>query len=289
MNNANKPIMKAILTRLVSGLGILAILTSCDTGLEIPDPTLQMSIDLTLETPTRSPQPLNPWTHTAKVYMFMEEAAGSGQYAYWGEQAVTGGSLTVEGLQPQSNYRFVFLAVPRNQQPALPDYSASQPSYTEALVSYVSGSQPTNEVFRCILDFTATPDLNRYGVVLTRQNGALQIRLDNRDGKIKSVKLEVESASRMYFQDGTGGEVLTAGTQVLLMKSERPAKTDDYRISIYLLPTRDLTGQGQVTITYWNNVQAVYFLRSTSGRIPVYANQVTWLVLGDGPCGLGSE
>lgn len=276
--------MKATILRILCWLGMAAVFSACEKVSEGSEPTLQVSFNLALESQTRAPQNLNTSTHTAKVYIFREETSGSGRYVYSGEQNLTGSSLTIGGLLPSVQYRFVFLAIPRNQQPALPSFTATRPSYTDALASYVSGTQTANEVFRRVLDFTATAAPSTLAVVLTRQNGALQIRLDNSDGKIKQVKLEVESAPQMYLQDGSGGQVLTAGTPVTLTKSEKPAKTNDYRISVYLLPTSDLTGRGRLTITLSNNSQTVCTLRSTAGRIPVHANQITWLVLGDATC-----
>lgn len=276
--------MKTTILHILCWLGIAAGFSSCEKLPEGTAPSLQVRINLALESQTRTPQNLNTSTHTAKVYMFREETSGSGRYVYSGEQSLTGSSLTVGGLLPSVKYRFVFLAIPRNQQPALPNFTASRPSYTDALAAYVSGSQTANELFRQLLDFTATTNLNTLAVVLTRQNGALQLRLDNSDGKIKQVKLEVESAPQMYLQDGGNGQVLTAGAPVILTKSEKPSKTNDYRISVCLLPTNDLTGRGRLTITLSNNSQTVYTLRSTAGRIPVYANQITWIVLSDASC-----
>lgn len=270
-------------------IAILAGLAACEKDPQTPEPRIQVTFDLALQALTRAPESLNTSTHTAKVYLFKEETPGSNRYLYAGEQSITGSSLTVGGLLTGTKYRFVFLAIPKNQQPALPNFSASKPAYTEALATYVSGTQSANELFRNILTFTASVNLNAQTIVLTRQNGALQIRLDNSDGKIKSVKLEVASAPQMYLHDGTGGQVLTAGTNVTLSKSEKPAKTSDYRISICLLPTSDLTGQGRLTISRSNGSQSVYTLRSTSGRIPVHANQITWMVLGEEACNDDSD
>ena len=225
---------------------------------------------------------MNPSAYTAKVYIFKEESSGSNHFIYSGEQNITGNSLTVAGLVPATKYRFVFLAIPKNQQPALPNFNSSKPVYTNALATYISGSQTTNELFRNILSFTATVNLNTYTIVLTRQNGALQIRLDNTNGKIKTVKLEVMSQQQIYLHDGMGGQVLTSGTNITLTKSERPSKTSDYRIGINILPIEDLTNKGRLTITQSNGQQKVYTLKSSSGRIPVYPNQITWIVLNEG-------
>lgn len=270
-----KTTVKRFLIGILWGVGLL----SCSGTEEMVTPSVSTTFDLTLQSETRAPESLNTSTHTAKVYLFREETSGSGRYVYFGEQSITSNRLTVSGLVSGTKYRFVFLAVPRNQQPSLPALTASKPSYTEALLTYVSGSQPTNEVFRNLLTFTATADLNAMTIVLTRQNGALQIRLNNADGWVRSMKLEVSSLPQMYFHDGTGGQVLTAGTSLVLSKSMQAPRSSDCRISVYVLPAEDLTGKGRLTLTYWTGQQSVYTLQSTSGRIPVYPNQVTWLLL----------
>ena len=126
-------------------------------------------------------------------------------------------------------------------------------------------------------------------MVLTRQNGALQIRLDNTYGEIKTVILEAAGLSKIYFNDGTGGRVIATGSEIQLSKSDRPSRTSDYRISINLLPVEDLTGKGRLTLTYSWGLQRVYSLRSTSGRIPIYPNQITWLVLDEACSGNADE
>lgn len=261
---------------------LLVVSVSCDEPSELEIPTVQMSFRVSLQPETRAPESLNPSNYTAKIYLFKEETAGSNLFVYWGEQAITSSTPTVSGLVPGTKYRFVFLAVPKGQQPTLPNFSTTRPGYTAALASYLSGAaQTANEVFRHILTFTASSSSNNsYTVVLTRQNGALQIRLNNSDGKIKTVKLEVSSLTQLYLNDGNGGQVLTTGTSLTLSKSAQASRTSDYRICINLLPSEDLTGKGRLTLTRTNGTQTVYMLQSTSGRIPVYPNQITWLVLG---------
>ncbi len=273
--------MRSAIIHALYWVGIVATFSSCE---KIPADTnalLQASFNIALQTQTRAPESINPNMYTAKVYMFKEETSGSNRFVYSGEQSITSSSLNVSGLLPATKYRFVFLAIPKNQQPTLPNFTTTKPSYTNALANYISGSQTENELFRNILSFTATVNLNAFSIVLTRQNGALQIRLNNSNGKIKTAKLEVTSSSQMYLNDGTGGEVLSSGTNISLSKSERPLKTNDYRISINVLPTGDLTGKGRLTITQSNGSQTIYNLQSSSGRIPIYPNQITWIVLGN--------
>ena len=179
--------------------------------------------------------------------------------------------------------------MPKRQQPALPDCTSTRPAYSDATATYLSGVQTSNEIFRSILSFKASAGSSSYSVVLTRQNGALQIRLDNTYGEIKTVKLEVAGLPKIYFNDGTGGRVIATGSEIQLSKSDRPSKTSDYRISINLLPVEDLTGKGRLTLTYSWGLQRVYSLRSTSGRIPIYPNQITWLVLDEACSGNADE
>lgn len=264
-------------------IGLVAGSVSCSEPDGPAAPAAQVEFDVALQAPTRAPEALDPTVYSAKVYQFREETPGSGRYVYSGEQALTGGSLSLGGLVVGTAYRFVFLAVPKKQQPALPDCTSTRPAYSDATATYLSGVQTSNEIFRSILSFKASAGSSSYSVVLTRQNGALQIRLDNTYGEIKTVKLEVAGLPKICFNDGTGGQVIATGSEIQLSKSERPSRTSDYRISINLLPVEDLTGKGRLTLTYLLGQQRVYSLGSTSGRIPIYPNQITWLVL-DEPC-----
>ncbi|HIW52607.1 MAG TPA: hypothetical protein H9919_04230 [Candidatus Alistipes excrementipullorum] len=261
-------------------IGIVCMISSC--GKTDDGTGLSASVDFSMEflSQTRAPEALDTNSYTAKVYMFKEESSGSNRFVYHGEQTITSSNLTVGGLVSGTKYRFVFLAIPKRQQPSLPTFTSTRPEYINAVATYLSGTQTGNEIFRNIFTFTASVNLSRYSIVLTRQNGALQIRINNSDGFIRSVKLEVASQSAMYLNDGTGGQVITSGNAISLSKSAQPYWTSDYRISINVLPTEDITGKGQLTLTYYNGRSAVYSLKSTSGRIPIYPNQITWLVMG---------
>ncbi|MCD8317469.1 MAG: hypothetical protein LUC45_00780 [Paraprevotella sp.] len=219
--------------------------------------------------------------YTAKVYEFKEETAGSDQFVYADEQDITSSTFTTgNNLDAGTRYRFVFMALPKGQTPALPTHTTDKPIYTDADLSYINGNQTGNEVFRNILTFTPQGDNDSYNVILTRQNGALQVRLDNNNGALKSVKLEVEGMPDMYLNDGTGGKVLTKGTVVQLSKEDgNPDVTDDYRITVNRLPAEDVTGKGGLTLTYQDGSTKVYNLTSSQGSIPIYPNQVTWLTL----------
>ena len=234
---------------------------------------------VSLNARTRAPQDLDLNTYTAKVYMFKEETAGSDRFTYLGEEEITGNTFTVEGLTADVRHRFVFMALPKGQTPELPAHTAGKPGYDTAGLTYISGNQTTHEVFRDILTFTPEKGDNAYSIVLTRQNGALQVRMGNANGELTGVKLEVEGMPEMFLHDGTGGKVVTKGSAVQLSKEETPGTTKDYRITVNLLPAEDVTGKGKLTLTYRDGTSKEYALTSTQGGIPIYPNQVTWLTL----------
>lgn len=266
------------------GAGLAATILACEKPSDGPSATASAQFGITVSATTRAPESLNPSTYTARLYMFKESTAANGSYTYFGETNITNGSLTISDLALGTEYRFVFMAVPKSQQPALPDLSSAKPAYRDAIVSYISGVQTGNEIFRCIYTFTPTVGINRYTAVLTRQNGALQIRLNNADASIRTARLELPCQPKIYLNDGTGGEVVSSGTAITLTKSANVPRTSDYRISINTLPTEDLTGKGRLTLTLSNGSQRSYSLASTSGRIPIYPNQITWLTFDGTSC-----
>ena len=222
-------------------LGLAVGCSACRQPDGEPTGERRIRFELTLDARTRAPQALDTEQYAARLYLFREETAD--RYVAAGTMEITGEALTVGGLDPGVSYRFVFLAIPRSQQPALP-MLADGTAYTEAAMTYLAGNQPCQEVFRAIQTFTAADDPATRSVVLTRQNGAIQIRLGNADGSVRNARLEVEALPEMLLQDGTGGQVLSQGAAVALAKSEQPAVTSDYRIAVNLLPAEDITGQG---------------------------------------------
>lgn len=277
------------LTSLLAGLLLLA---SCETELreqDMPTDKVSTAFSIALNAQTRAPQVLDLTAYTAKVYMFKEEKPGSENFVYSGEEEITSSTFTMTELTTGVLHRFVFIALPKGQMPALPIHSAESPGYTDADLAYINSNQVRHEVFRNILTFTpvaSSAGSNDYSIVLTRQNGALQVRMSNASGELTSVKLEVEGMPEMYLHDGTGGKVITKGTPQQLSKEETPAAVKDYRITVNLLPAEDVTGKGKLTLTYAGGTVEVYDLTSTQGGIPIYPNQVTWLTLsgtgGDG-------
>lgn len=274
-------------------LFVSVLLMSCSTDIydEIQTDKADVTFRVSLNTQTRAPQDIDFTSYNVKVYTFAEMFENPGRFLFSSEQEITNSIFTIEDLDPTLQYRFVFLALPKNQTPVLPSYKneVSAPFYEDAIYAYISGNQTGNEVFRNILTLTPTTDSesgNDHSIVLTRQNGALQIRLSNSSGELNNVKLEVEGMSEMYLHDGTGGKVVSTGSAVQLSKEEVPAAVNDYRISVNLLPAEDVTGKGKLTLTYTNGSTKVYTLSSTQGSIPIYPNQITWLTLngtgGDG-------
>lgn len=254
-----------------------AVLFACQQPDKGGAEACEVRFELSLETQTRAPQEIDFNAYSVALYVFNAETSLCVQRI-----GITSNAFTVTGLEKNTAYRGVFLAIPKGQLPALPDVADA---YEMATMQYLDGNQTDQEVFRNILNFSTDDEITAYSIVLTRQNGAIQIRMSNADGLIGNVRLEAEGLPVMFFHDGTGGKVLSEGDPVLLSKSETPAVTDNYRISVNLLPMEDLTGKGRLILTYLDGTETTYELKSTSGTIPIYPNQITWLVLrgtGDG-------
>lgn len=262
--------LRALLIALIVGA------SSCQKTDDAGAATRQIRFSLALDARTRAPQEIDFDRYAVSLYVFENSQTSS---ACTKVIPVTSSAFTVSGLNTNTSYRFVFLAIPAGQTPGLPGSAVSSVLYEAATMQYLEGNQTDQEVFRCILTLSTADDIDAYSAVLTRQNGAVQIRMSNADGAIRTARLEVEGLPVLFFQDGTGGKVLSEGDPVLLSKSETPPVTDDYRISVNLLPTEDITGRGRLTLTDIDGSETVYELKSTSGTIPVYPNQVTWLVL----------
>lgn len=236
----------------------------------------EVHFEIALNALSRAPQDVDFNQYSVKVYVFKQE--GPGDYVAVKEQEVMASSFTIDGLMPKTAYRYVFLAIPRTQTPALPAVVAGMP-YAGVTMSYVTGNQTGNEVFRNILTCPSDDEVTSYPIVLTRQNGAIEVRLNNADGAIKTVTLEAKGFSDMYFDDGENGKVFSSGEEITFSSTKEPGLTADFRIRINLLPMEDLTGKGKLTLTYTDGSVKEYPLTSTSGGIPIYPNQVTWLVL----------
>lgn len=202
--------------------------------------------------------------------------------------------LTINGLTSGQEYKVVLLAVPSGQQYGITTGGTeSVPSYDYAKTQYQGdGTQYGYEIFRDVLTIRPTVSNTDFNAVLTRQNGAIEIRIRNM--QLNEVTLQVNGTQYMYFRDGTGGEVFS-DTYLTLNRTftSDQLTSSETRIRINLLPQEDITAKtGTATaenklIIKTGTGETTYPLKSSEGSIPIYPNQVTWLTLGDG--GEGSE
>lgn len=200
--------------RLLLASWVAIALFACQQPDEDGAGSCKVRFDLSLDTQTRAPQEIDFNEYAVSLYVFDAETSLCVQTF-----AITSTSFTVTGLEKNTAYRGVFLAIPKGQQPVLPDFVDM---YELSTMQYLAGNQTEQEVFRNILNFSTNDEITSYSIILTRQNGAIQIRMSNADGAISNARLEVEGLPVMLFQDGTGGKVLSEGDPVQLSKSETP-------------------------------------------------------------------
>lgn len=237
-------------------------------------------------------------TLSRSVIPYPEDTYKGKYYVYEvGGEYVSGGDLTsqlrIENMDPAKQYKVVLLAVPQSQ------YDITSTEGTESIPSYNGAktrfqgeeSQWNYEIFRDILTITPSITNMDYDAVLTRQNGAVEIRIKNM--QLSEVKLQVNGTQYMHFQDGTGGQVFSDTPLLLTRTLSGDALSDsEVRIRINLLPQEDITNgsTAEAAISTENNKLIVtpvdgsakeYPLKSSEGSIPVYPNQVTWLTLGN--------
>lgn len=229
----------------------------------------------------RSASPLDVNLYDAMVYVYRQDE-GSGTYVFDRSLEVTSSHFTVDALTQSTPYRFVFLAVPLSQTPALPGQLQTAQPYLDSQLDYEDPDSPSvsNDIFRAILDLTPQMVSQTVNVILTRQNGALEIRVKDM-AKVQKISLRMDSYPSMFFHDGTGGQVISTGNLVghQVEKTVDPTETG-HAVSMHLLPADDLTVRnGVFTVTYTDGSSQDYPVRSDQGRIPVFPNQVTWLVL----------
>ena len=271
-------------------LGLASACSSEADEVTVPE-TTSVSFHVAMNMETRAAHPLDPKAYTAKLYLYeRRQADNTVGYTKVQEIDVTSDKLTINGLVTQKQYKAVFLAVPSTQtKPALPDFTnGTAPAYDKAIVPYING-QPDEigkDIFRSIVDFTARAAGNPLNTVLTRQNGAVEVRLLNQKD-LKSVELHVNGHTEFYLNDGTGGQVIAQGTTVALKNTITDANTlnaSEVRIRINLLPQEDLTDENgtnnYLKVTTTAGTTKTYPLKSGHQTIPVYPNQITWLTLG---------
>lgn len=278
-------------------MGCLSSCSSEEESLPIPE-TNSVTFSIGINAQTRAAQALDVNAYDAKMYLFEEKKADDGtlSYSYKNEVNITASALnesdelTIGGLTEGKKYKAVFLARPKNQTPALPTFSTTKPSYKEAKAQYISNNEIDKDIFRSIVSFTFSSGMETQSTVLTRQNGALEVRLKNMTG-VKSLKLHALGHQWMYLEDGTGGMVITDGdeTRVALEKNmgeeEILQNPQDVRIRLNILPQEDITSKTNddfyLEITLADKTTKKYPIKSDQRPIPIYPNQVTWLTLTD--------
>lgn len=208
-------------------------------------------------------------------------------------------SFTLKDFPVGEEATLVLLASPNGNQVDLPTEVSE--AYNNATLVYQQGTgynstNITKDVYRDIIRIKPQIGINEVNAVLTRQNGALEIRIKNMN--IKSATLQLNGTQTMYFNDGTGGQVLSKDKVTLTNTMEELSGKNDIRIRINLLPQEDITtgntandpkvdtSVNKLTITNVEGNPTEYPIKSNQGVIPVYPNQVTWLTLngngGDG-------
>ena len=279
-------------------MGCLSSCSSEEESLPIPE-TNSVTFSIGIDAQTRAAQALDVTAYDAKMYLFKEQEADDGtlSYSYKDEVVITddilhkSNYLTIDGLDVGKKYKAVFLARPKSQTPDLPTFSTTKPSpsYKEAIVQYISNNETDKDIFRSIVSFVASPDMETQRTVLTRQNGALEVRLKNLTG-IKSLKLHALGHQWMFLEDGTGGMVITDGDdkRVALEKNmgeeEILQNPQDVRIRLNILPQENITSKTNddfyLEVEIGNETKK-YPIKSDHEMIPIYPNQVTWLTLTD--------
>lgn len=283
---------------LVIPLTVLAsVFPSACTSEDDPKPVVSTSTTtfrLGMDTQTRSAQPINFSLYEVKMYLYEErlnEESNSLAYQYKTELEITQADLVVvDDLTPGNKYKAVFLAIPKEQLPSLPIYKTIDvvTPYESAEVQYISEdtNDIENHIYRSIVNFTATTADSEHYTVLTRQNGAVEVRILNTPG-VSKAELHLKGHTTMLIQDGTGGQVKTVGqpTEELVNTIEDVSKVSDIRVRINILPQEDIsddTGNSNyLKLTMDDGTEKVYNIKSDHDKIPVYPNQVTWLTIGN--------
>lgn len=270
--------------------GMAGLLAACNV--ENPEDNRQneyasVTVNLAVDASTRAAVTYNPKAKPGRYYLYKLQEGNV--YGYVEEGRLSGPQLNLEELEPLSVYKLVLLAAPVQQKPEPIVSGDVIPTYESAFIPYLDNSNvsATNEIFRDILTFQANPAAGDQNAVLTRQNGAVEVRIKNRKN-MQKVTLSVPSPVYMALNDGTGGMVLqpegmTETVDVTTSVTGDELNKTEVRIKVYVLPQEDIAGKGTLTIEYSDGSKTETIpLKSDQGVIPVYPNQVTWLTLGNG-------
>lgn len=266
-------------------IAAIAGMHSCSADSDEQIASSRTTINVGVNAATRAAQALNLDKYTAKLYLY--EGDDATDYSWTKELTLTSNQVTLDGLTSGNYYKVVLMALPIGQTPDLPAYSEedTKPSYQNATAQYISKAETDNDIFRSILSFKASTASSEQYAVLTRQNGALEVRISGIKD-MQSVKLHLKGNTAMYLNDGTGGMVTTLGDMVELSKTITEGLTaSEVCIRINLLPQEDITdtsgSDNYLEITTSTDTKT-YPIKSDQPSIPIYPNQVTWLTLGNG-------
>lgn len=245
-------------------------------------------VNLSMEEPdgvSRAVQDYNSGAFPGCYYLY--NASG----AFIASGVLESSNFTLTNLPAEEESILVLLASPVNNPVNLP--TEAHEAYDNATLTYQQGTDNstniTKDVYRDIIKIKPAIGINEVNAVLTRQNGALEIRIKNM--KIKSATLQLNGTQTMYFNDGTGGQVLSESEVTLTNTMEDLSGNNDIRIRINLLPQEDITtgntandpnistSDNKLTITDANGTETMYDIKSNQGAIPIYPNQITWLTL----------
>lgn len=279
-----------VISRLSFCFMLVMSLFACDKSSEVLQENGEVSISISSGIEQASSRAVVPYpqnVYKGRYYVYNSD----GSYLSEGELASV---LKINGLTSGKEYKVVLLAVPSGQQYGITTGGTeSVPSYDYAKTQYQGvETQYGYEIFRDVLTIKPTVSNTDFNAVLTRQNGAIEIRIRNM--QLQEVTLRVNGTQYMYFHDGTGGEVISDKELTLnrTLTSEQLTSSET-RIRINLLPQEDITAKTGTTtaenklIIKTEKGETTYPLKSSEGSIPIYPNQVTWLTLGNG--GEGSE
>lgn len=274
-------------------VGLLSSSCSSDDDFLPQHETASATFHISMDAQTRAAEELDLDKYAAKMYLFEKEAGSTADYTFVSEKelekAESGKTeLTIPDLDANKEYKAVFLARRSGQTPALPTLTESRPAYKAAVAQYINAQDAEDEktgkgIFRSIVSFKPDHDNTSYHTVLTRQNGALEVRIKNMTD-MTAVKLHIMGHTAMLLQDGTGGEVITYGDAIELSKTiTEGLSAPEVRIRINVLPQEDVkAGEGKdnyLEITTVDGGTKKYPIKSDQWRIPIFPNQVTWLTL----------
>lgn len=252
-------------------------------------------VNLSMEEPdgvSRAVQDYNSEAFPGRYYLY--NASG----AFIASGVLESSNFTLTNLPAEEESTLVLLASPVNNPVNLP--TEANEAYDKATLTYQQGTDNntniTKDVYRDIIKIKPAIGINEVNAVLTRQNGALEIRIKNMN--IKSATLQLNGTQTMYFNDGTGGQVLSKDEITLTNTMKDLSGNNDIRIRINLLPQEDITtgntandpnistSDNKLTITDADGIETKCDIKSNQGAIPIYPNQITWLTLngddGDG-------